>query len=89
VPVELQAYCFVGIWAHSTKKRDLLESGDIEEGLGAAQAVGDDRLQRASSGTVQPEKWTHGSAAQRAAWFRRGYESGKVDSCDTFSAREL
>lgn len=89
VRVELQADCFAGIWAHSTQKRDLLESGDIEEGLGAASAVGDDRLQRASSGTVQPEKWTHGSAAQRAAWFRRGYESGKIESCDTFAARDL
>jgi predicted metalloprotease len=86
VRVELQADCFAGVWAHSTAQRDLLERGDVEEALGAAAAVGDDRLQRAARGTVQPEKWTHGSAAQRAQWFRRGLESGKPESCDTFAA---
>ncbi len=89
VRAELQADCFAGIWAHSTANRKLLEAGDIEEALGAAAAVGDDRLQRAATGTVQPESWTHGSAEQRARWFRRGYESGLIDSCDSFTATRL
>jgi uncharacterized protein len=84
VKLELQADCFAGIWAHSTQQRDLLERGDVEEGLAAAASVGDDRLQKQSTGTVQPETWTHGSAAQRSQWFRRGYTSGKLAECDTF-----
>jgi predicted metalloprotease len=84
VKLELQADCFAGIWAHSTQQRDLLERGDVEEGLAAAASVGDDRLQKQSTGTVQPESWTHGSAAQRSQWFRRGYSSGKLSDCDTF-----
>jgi predicted metalloprotease len=86
VRLELQADCFAGIWAHSTSRRDLLEQGDLEEALGAARAIGDDRLQRMSRGTVNPEKWTHGSSEQRARWFGRGYRDGKFESCDTFGA---
>ncbi|HKY36925.1 MAG TPA: neutral zinc metallopeptidase [Polyangiaceae bacterium] len=87
VKLELQADCFAGIWAHSTQRRDLLEQGDVEEGLTAASAVGDDRLQRQATGTVQPETWTHGSAAQRASWFKRGLAQGTLEACDTFEAR--
>jgi uncharacterized protein len=76
-----------GIWARSSQERNLLEPGDIEEGLAAAAAVGDDRLQKQATGTVQPETWTHGSAAQRAEWFKRGYGSGRVGDCDTFEGR--
>jgi uncharacterized protein len=86
---ELQADCFAGIWANSTGRRDLLEAGDIEEALQAAAAIGDDRIQRAATGTVQPESWTHGSAEQRARWFRRGYDTGVIDACDAFTARRL
>ncbi len=86
VKLELQADCFAGIWAHSTQQRDVLEKGDVEEGLAAASAVGDDRLQKQATGTVQPETWTHGSAAQRAQWFKRGYASGSLTDCDTFQA---
>jgi predicted metalloprotease len=86
VKVELQADCFAGIWAHSTQRRDLLEQGDVEEGLAAASAVGDDRLQKQATGTVQPETWTHGSAAQRSQWFKRGFASGSIKDCDTFGA---
>lgn len=83
---ELQADCFAGIWAHNAdRSRQLLEAGDIEEGLNAARAIGDDRLQRQSQGYVAPDSFTHGSSEQRARWFRRGYESGEVAACDTFS----
>jgi predicted metalloprotease len=85
VRLELQADCFAGIWAHSTKNRGILESGDLEEALGAAAAIGDDRLERQATGHVQPEKWTHGSSEQRVHWFKRGYESGAMESCDTFT----
>ncbi len=86
VRMELQADCYAGVWGHSTARRDLLEEGDVEEGLGAAAAVGDDRLQRAATGTVAPDAFTHGSSAQRVAWFRRGFDSGDPRACDTFSA---
>jgi predicted metalloprotease len=85
VRMELQADCLAGVWAHSTDQRQLLESGDIEEGLGAAAAVGDDRLQRMSTGRVNPESFTHGSSAQRMDWFKRGFTSGSVQSCNTFA----
>ena len=84
VRLELQADCYAGVWGHSTGERRLLEAGDIEEGLGAAAAVGDDRLQRSSRGTVNPESFTHGTSEQRMRWFRRGFDSGNPESCDTF-----
>lgn len=85
VLMELQADCFAGVWGHSAQHRKLLEPGDIEEGLRAAAAVGDDRLQKAATGRVSPESFTHGSAAQRSQWFRRGLESGRLEACDTFN----
>ena len=84
VRLELQADCLAGIWAHSTNERRLLEEGDVEEALAAASAVGDDRIQKQTGGRVTPETWTHGSARQRAGWFRRGLESGRMQDCDTF-----
>lgn len=87
---ELQADCFAGIWAHNAdRSRQLLEQGDIEEGLNAASAIGDDRLQKQSRGYVSPESFTHGSSEQRVRWFKRGFESGSVQSCDTFAANSL
>ena len=87
VRMELQADCFSGVWARDNKK--LLEPGDVEEGLNAAGAIGDDRLQKRQQGYVEPEKFTHGSSAQRVRWFKRGLESGDIRTCDTFSARQL
>jgi predicted metalloprotease len=87
---ELQADCFAGIWAHNAdRSRQLLEQGDIEEGLNAASAIGDDRLQKQSRGYVAPESFTHGSSEQRVRWFKRGFETGNVNSCDTFAANSL
>jgi predicted metalloprotease len=80
---ELQADCFAGVWGNYMSRQGVLEGGDVEEGLGAAAAVGDDRLQRMAAGTVSPESFTHGTSAQREAWFRRGLESGQVVSCQT------
>ncbi len=84
VRLELQADCYAGIWGHSTSQRNLLEQGDVEAGLNAAAAIGDDRIQRMSGSRVAPERWTHGSSAQRVEWFKRGLQSGRVDACDTF-----
>jgi predicted metalloprotease len=84
VRLELQADCFAGVWAHSTQQRGLLEAGDVESALGAAAAVGDDRLQRMSGGRVSPETFTHGSSAQRMDWFQRGMNGGTIESCNTF-----
>jgi predicted metalloprotease len=90
VMVELQADCFAGVWAnHANRSRQILEEGDVEEGLTAAAAVGDDRLQREAQGYVVPESFTHGSSEQRVRWFRRGLESGSLSKCDTFSAQQL
>jgi predicted metalloprotease len=82
---ELQADCYAGVWGHYAAKKDLLEPGDAEDGLRAAAAIGDDRLQKESQGRVVPESFTHGSSAQRVEWLRRGLESGRMESCDTFS----
>ena len=84
VLMELQADCLAGAWAKTAKDRGLLDPGDVEQGLAAAAAVGDDRIQRATAGRVRPESFTHGSAAQRARWFRTGLEAGTVEGCDTF-----
>ncbi len=81
---ELQADCYAGVWGHYAAQEGLLEPGDAEEGLRAAAAIGDDRLQHESQGTVVPESFTHGSSEQRVEWLRRGLESGSVDSCNTF-----
>lgn len=87
VRLELQADCYAGIWAAKAARDGRLEAGDLDEGLTAAAAVGDDRLQRASGGQVQPESFTHGSSEQRMTWFRRGFDGGDLKSCDTFAAR--
>ena len=84
VKLELQADCFAGVWAHSTQQRGLLEKGDVESALGAASAVGDDRLQKMSSGHVSPESFTHGSSQQRMQWFNAGLDSGTIAACNTF-----
>lgn len=89
VKTELQADFYAGVWAHYIKGRGLLESGDVEEAMNAANAIGDDRLQKQSQGHVVPESFTHGTSAQRMYWFRKGYETGDIRQGDTFSAREL
>lgn len=92
VRVELQADCFAGIWAHQVEANDqnlTLEPGDIEEGLTAASAIGDDRLQSQATGRVVPDSFTHGSSAQRVRWFQRGLNTGDLEACDTFNADQL
>ena len=85
VGLELQADCLAGVWGHSTEQRHILEAGDVNEALRAASAVGDDRLQRMATGRVNPDSFTHGTSEQRAHWFERGFQSGTVADCDTFS----
>ncbi|MBQ2647516.1 MAG: neutral zinc metallopeptidase [Achromobacter sp.] len=90
VRMELQADCFAGLWAQrANAARNILESGDVEEALAAATAIGDDRLQKQSQGYVVPDAFTHGSSAQRVRWFKRGLESGDLKQCDTFAASSL
>jgi hypothetical protein len=90
VRVELQADCFAGVWAHhAQRERKILEPGDLEEALRAATAIGDDVLQKRSQGYVVPDSFTHGSAAQRTRWFRTGFETGSMQACNTFEARQL
>lgn len=90
VRMELQADCFAGVWAHhADRSRQILESGDLEEALRAAAAVGDDLIQKRTQGQVIPESFTHGSAAQRQRWFERGFRDGTLEACDTFGARSL
>ena len=84
VKLELQADCYAGIWGHSGEQRNIVTSADVPQGLAAAAAVGDDRLQKMAQGTVSPETFTHGSSAQRTEWFKRGLDSGLMSSCDTF-----
>jgi predicted metalloprotease len=85
VRLELQADCLAGVWAWSANRRGILEDGDLEEGLGAAAAVGDDRLQKQAGQRVNPEAFTHGTSAQRVSWFRRGFDSGDPGRCDSFA----
>jgi uncharacterized protein len=90
VRLELQADCLAGVWANNANRsRQILEQGDVEKGLNAAAAIGDDRLQRQSQGVVVPDAFTHGSSAQRVRWFKRGLEAGTLGQCDSFRAREL
>jgi predicted metalloprotease len=89
IRVELQADCYAGIWANHSEKIGVVEDGDLEEALTAAAAVGDDSIQKRTQGYVVPESFNHGTAEQRARWFKRGYESGSVQSCDTFSASQV
>jgi predicted metalloprotease len=90
VRLELQADCFAGVWAyHANQARNILENGDVETALNAASAIGDDALQRQARGEVVPDSFTHGTSAQRVRWFKRGIETGKVSSCNTFEARQL
>jgi len=84
VRVELQADCLAGVWGHYAGQRNLLDPGDVEAGLSAAAAIGDDRLQQQTRGRVSPESFTHGSSAQRVRWFRAGLDSGDVNQCNTF-----
>ncbi|MCU6435629.1 neutral zinc metallopeptidase [Undibacterium sp. Jales W-56] len=90
VKMELQADCFAGVWAfHANQARSILEKGDVETALNAATAIGDDALQRKAQGQVVPDSFTHGSSEQRVRWFSRGLESGKMEQCDTFQAKQL
>ncbi|MGZ5032355.1 MAG: KPN_02809 family neutral zinc metallopeptidase [Usitatibacter sp.] len=89
VRLELQADCFAGVWGHHAANANLLDPGDVDEGLTAASAIGDDRLQKQAQGYVVPESFTHGTSAQRVRWFKRGMQSGRMGDCDTFSSRVL
>ena len=87
VRLELQADCLAGVWGNSTAQRNLIDEGDVEAGIQAAGAVGDDRLQKMARGYVSPESFTHGSSAQRTEWFQRGLTGGHISQCNTFAAR--
>ena len=90
VRMELQADCFAGVWAnHAQESKNIIEPGDIEEALNAASAIGDDRIQKQTQGYVVPDAFTHGSSEQRVRWFKQGYQSGKLEDCDTFNADDL
>ena len=89
VRLELQADCYAGVWSHSVRAAGDLEKGDIDEALGAAEAVGDDRLQRQATGTVNPDTFTHGTSEQRSSWFSEGDDSGEPAACDTFSPADV
>ena len=90
VRVELQADCFAGVWAyHTNEAKQIIEQGDVESALAAASAIGDDALQRQARGEVVPDSFTHGTSAQRVRWFKRGLETGSVNQCNTFDARQL
>jgi len=89
VMMELQADCLAGVWAYHADQRQLLDVGDVDEALNAASAIGDDRLQRQTTGYVSPDSFTHGSSAQRVAWFKRGMQQGDLEQCDTFNADKL
>jgi hypothetical protein len=89
VRVELQADCYAGVWAHSAKERQLLEVGDFEEAMRAAEAIGDDTLQKNAGDVVRPETFSHGTSEQRMRWFKRGFDSGNPRDCDTFNATRL
>jgi hypothetical protein len=85
IRLELQADCLAGVWGYTAERRNLLQPGDVQEGLDAAAAVGDDRIQQRTTGRVTPENWTHGSSEQRMKWFTRGMNKGDSGACDTFS----
>ena len=90
VRLELQADCFAGVWAyHTNEAKQIIEQGDVESALNAASAIGDDALQRQARGEVVPDSFTHGTSAQRVRWFKRGLETGSVQQCNTFEARQL
>jgi predicted metalloprotease len=90
VRVELQADCFAGAWANQANKaKPFLDPGDVDEALKAANAIGDDMLQKQSRGVVVPDSFTHGSSAQRIRWFKTGFETGSLKACDTFASRDL
>jgi hypothetical protein len=88
VRLELQADCYAGVWGHSTEQRNILEQGDVESGLNAAAAVGDDHIQKMTRGEVMPEKFTHGTSAERVQWFKQGLTTGRVDACNTFASTQ-
>lgn len=89
VRVELQADCFAGVWAHYTDQKGLLEAGDLQEAMNAAQQIGDDTLQKRMQGYVVPESFNHGTSEQRQRWFRKGFEAGRADACDTFNVDRI
>jgi predicted metalloprotease len=89
VRVELQADCFAGVWAYHANQRGKVETGDVDEALNAATAIGDDKLQEEGQGYVVPDSFTHGTSAQRVRWFKQGMQNGDINACDTFAAKTL